>query len=123
MRRTNLQQHIGRVQQAVQRLPQVAAGELGALQVATQTQQRAPDGSRWKRTVRGGLRFDRFNAIRYEVLVLPPGLVLLQSAHPAAAYSRWGTRYMTARPKVPNGTGLGWWQPRILRALRKWSRP
>lgn len=122
MRRSNLSRHLGRVEQVVERLPQAAATELDALQQATQAAQRAPDGQRWKRTVRDHQPFDRFNAIRYAPAVLPSGSVVLQARHPAARHTRWGTKFMAARPKVPTGDGLGWWLPRILRALRRWSQ-
>lgn len=118
MAESNLQRRLGVVQRAVRELPGVAAGAARDLLAEDQAKQRAPDGSRWKRTTEGQ-PFDREVHIQYTVQLRPEGVVL-ESEHRAAGFSRWGTRKMTARPKVPGRAGAGAWLPKILKALRRW---
>lgn len=116
---SNLQKRLGAVQAAVRELPGVAAGATEKLLQQGQAAQRAPDGSRWKKTTEGR-PFDQAGHIRYTVAVRQ-GQVVLESDHPAAAFSRWGTRKMVARPKVPGVGGGAAWFPKILQALRRWQ--
>lgn len=142
---SNLQKRLQVVHKAVEQLPTVAAETTEKLMDQDQAAQRAPDGSRWVPTKAGAaakgavfdekaqryrirgrfatgaqLRpFDPGNHIRYEVAVRN-GQVVLESSHPAAAFTRWGTKKMPARPKVPGAKGGAAWFPKILQALRRW---
>lgn len=114
---SSLQQRLVVVQAAVQQLPGVAAAAAEQLLDQDQARQRAPDGSRWKRVE--GRNFDPQNHIRYGVAVRG-AKVVLESDHPAAPFTRWGTRHMVDRAKVPGRQGGAAWWPRILGALRGW---
>ena len=117
----NLQRRLEEVRGAVKALPQVAARELDQLADQAHDKQRAPDGTRWKPVRDHGQRrpFDPQHHIQYHPVVRGEK-VMLESNHPAAGYSRWGTRKMSARPQVPGRSGeLGWWLPLIMAAFRK----
>lgn len=115
---SNLQKRLGVVHAAVKQLPGVAAGAAEQLLAADQAAQRAPDGSRWRKTKQGG-PFDPANHIRYTVAVRA-GQVMIESDHPAAPFTRWGTRHMVDRAKVPGRRGGAAWFAKILQALRRW---
>ncbi len=61
--------------------------------------------------------FDPLRHIQYESAVHGNDATL-STAHKAARYTRWGTKWMPARPKVPGTGGLGWWEPLIYAAVR-----
>jgi len=117
----NLQRRLEEVRGAVKALPQVAARELDQLADQAHDQQRAPDGSRWKPVQEHGQSrpFDPQHHIQYHPVVRGEK-VMLSSDHPAAGYSRWGTRHMSARGQVPGrNDSLGWWLERLAQAFRK----
>lgn len=108
----NLQARLDQIRGAVRALPQVAERELVDLSAQSQARQVGPDGKPWARVQ--GRNFDPSNHIRYEPF-RDGDMVGMQSSHPAARFTRFGTRHMQARPKVPGAGGLGWWaQPMIL---------
>lgn len=141
----NLQRHINEMRAAVRQLPGVAAGTMEDLAARGNQEQRAPDGSAWRpvltqredkgakydekvgrfrvggRFARGrgaGRGFDPHHHIRYYGVV-EGERALLRSYHPAAAFSRWGTKHMPARPQVPGrDDSLAFWLPILLAALR-----
>lgn len=142
----NLQRHLAGLRTAVKELPQVAAKELDDLADEAHDKQQAPDGTPWKPVVtkkeaagstydervgrfrtrgrfaagRGpGRPFDPQHHIQYHPVVRGEK-VMLSSDHPAAGYSRWGTRHMSARGQVPGrNDSLGWWMERLIKVLRK----
>jgi hypothetical protein len=141
----NLHRRLSEVRAAVRELPGVAAAQLGDLVDQAHEEQRAPDGTAWKpvltrREARGakydarvgrfrvrgrfapgrgpGRSFDPQHHIQYRPVVRGDK-AMLESDHPAAGYSRWGTRKMEARPQVPGrNAGLGWWLEPLILALR-----
>lgn len=114
----NLQKHLAGLRAAVKELPQVAARELDQLADQAHAEQRAPDGSRWAPTKKDGRPFDEHHRIQYQASVHGE-TVTLKSNHPAAGFSRWGTKYMEARGQVPGrGGGLGWWLNPLILAFR-----
>lgn len=115
----NLQRHLAGLRTAVKELPQVAARELDDLADQAHALQLAPDGSRWEPTKKDGQPFDAQHHIQYHPVVRGEQ-VMLESDHPAAGYSRWGTRKMKARPQVPGrNDSLGWWLGRLIKVFRK----
>lgn len=115
----NLQRRLEEVRGAVKALPQVAARELDQLADQAHDQQQAPDGTRWAPTKKDGRPFDPQHHIQYHPVVRGEK-VMLESDHPAAGYSRWGTRHMDARGQVPGrNDSLGWWLERLIKAFRK----
>jgi len=118
MGQSNLQKRLAVVHKAVQQLPGAAANAAEQVLQQEQAAQRAPDGSRWKRTTQGQ-PFDAQNHIRYRVL-LRGAQVVMESDHPAAPFTRWGTRHMEDRAKVPGKRGKAAMFQSILKSLRKW---
>ena len=115
----NLQRHLAGLRTAVKELPQVAARELDDLADQAHALQLAPDGSRWAPTKKEGRPFDAQHHIQY-VAVVRGETVTLESDHPAAGFSRWGTRNMEARGQVPGrGGALGWWLKHLLGTFRQ----
>ena len=62
--------------------------------------------------------FDPSNHIQYKAFRDSQG-VGLRCNHPAARYTRFGTKHMVARPKVPNGQDDSLWLDALLVPLRK----
>ena len=123
---------------AVETAPKVVAAKLQQLTRQTQIKQMGPDGTPWEPTkeahsvskaemkaakirklgAHGEHSFDPLRHIQYEASVDGKDAVL-STGHRAARYTRFGTRWMPARPKVPGRDGnLGWWLPKILAAVR-----
>ncbi len=145
----NLAQHLRQMQSNVQELPRVARAKLEQLVAQGERAQKGPDGTPWppvqgregrapvegaKQDKRGKWRlrgvfvtggwsagsFDPEHHIHY-VAVVEGTQVKLHSDHRGARYTRFGTKRMPPRPKVPNAegsAGLGWWEPRLLAAIR-----
>ena len=117
----NLIKHLDGVRAAAAQLPQVAADALGGLVAKGEAQQRSPEGKRWRkvRVYRDNStgRFDPRGHIHY-VAMVRDHQALLAASHPAAKLTRYGTKHMASRAKVPDGDSLGWWLAPLLRALR-----
>lgn len=111
MSRSNLQRHLDQVRAALRDLPAVALAALLRVSEEAARDRRSPEGAAWPPD-KDGRPFDPQGHIRYEP-VARGYLVEMRSTHPAARFSRTGTRTMAARPKVPRTV------PReVLEALR-----
>lgn len=132
----------------IKNLPHVAARKMVSLVRQGQIAQKAPDGTLWAPTkvahtqigtpdkngrlrdkngrflmmgVHGLNSFDPERHIQYEAIETKDSVKMV-SSHRAAGYTRFGTRKMPARAKVPGRRGPGWWMPKIHAALRGYLR-